>query len=101
MLGPAQVMAFGIHQRFGSVEALAGVDLLPDEMDEDVDTMGGLIFMLAGRVPLRGELIPHPQGHEFEVVEADPRAVKRVPRTGQFQRGRDVFQRRHGRDQVE
>ena len=59
-------------------EALAGVDMLPDEMDEDVDTMGGLIFMLAGRVPLRGELIPHPEGHEFEIVEADPRAVKRV-----------------------
>ena len=59
-------------------EKIAGVDLLPDAADEDVDTMGGLIFMLAGRVPLRGELIPHPDGHEFEVVEADPRMVKRV-----------------------
>jgi len=59
-------------------EALANVDLLPDEADEDVDTMGGLVIMLAGRVPLRGELIPHPDGHEFEVVEADPRMVKRV-----------------------
>ena len=34
--------------------------------------------MLAGRVPLRGEVIPHPQGHEFEVVDADPRMVKRI-----------------------
>jgi len=59
-------------------EDTAGVDLLSDELDEDVDTLGGLIFMLAGRVPLRGEVIPHPQGHEFEVVDADPRMVKRI-----------------------
>ncbi|MHA3979961.1 hemolysin family protein [Halovulum sp. GXIMD14794] len=59
-------------------EELAGVDLLADELDEDVDTLGGMVFMLAGRVPLRGEVIPHPQGHEFEVVDADPRMVKRI-----------------------
>ncbi|MSU92302.1 CBS domain-containing protein [Rhodobacteraceae bacterium 2CG4] len=59
-------------------EQLASVDLLADELDEDVDTLGGLVFMLAGRVPLRGEVIPHPQGHEFEVVDADPRTVKRI-----------------------
>lgn len=59
-------------------EAIAGVDLLSDELDEDVDTIGGLVFMLAGRVPQRGEVVLHPQGHEFEVVEADPRSVKRV-----------------------
>ncbi|MEM8787781.1 MAG: hemolysin family protein [Pseudomonadota bacterium] len=59
-------------------EQIAGVDLLADELDEDVDTLGGLVFMLAGRVPLRGEVIPHPQGHEFEVVEAGPRMLKRV-----------------------
>ncbi|MEM8869682.1 MAG: hemolysin family protein [Pseudomonadota bacterium] len=59
-------------------EAAAGVDLLPDASDEDVDTLGGLVFMLAGRVPLRGEVIPHPDGHELEVVDADPRLVKRL-----------------------
>lgn len=59
-------------------EKVAGVDLLPDEADEDVDTMGGLVITLAGRLPLRGEVIPHPDGHEFEVVDADPRMVKRV-----------------------
>ncbi|MEO1314644.1 MAG: hemolysin family protein [Pseudomonadota bacterium] len=59
-------------------EAQAGVDLLPDEADEDVDTLGGLVFMLAGRVPLRGEVIPHPDGHELEVVDADARMVKRL-----------------------
>ena len=45
---------------------------------EDIDTLGGLVFALAGRVPTRGELIRHPSGIEFEVVEADPRKVKRL-----------------------
>ena len=39
---------------------------------------GGLIFMLTGRVPLRGEVIPHDSGAEFEIVDADPRRIKRV-----------------------
>lgn len=59
-------------------EAAAGVDLLPDDLDEDVDTLGGLVFMLAGRVPSRGEVVRHPQGHEFEVLDADPRRIKRL-----------------------
>ena len=46
--------------------------------DEDADTLGGLVFSLAGRVPLRGEVISHPDGHEFEIAEADPRRVRRV-----------------------
>ncbi|MEO0362234.1 MAG: hemolysin family protein [Pseudomonadota bacterium] len=59
-------------------EAEAGVDLLPDDLDEDVDTLGGLVFKLAHRVPERGEVVFHPQGHEFEVVDADPRRIKRL-----------------------
>lgn len=59
-------------------EAVAGVDLLPDDLDEDVDTLGGLVFMLSGRVPARGECIRDANGHEFEVIEADARSVKRV-----------------------
>ena len=54
------------------------VDLLPEDWEEEVDSFGGLIFMLTGRVPARGEIIAHPDGHEFEVVDADPRRVKRV-----------------------
>src|SRR5215472_13424461 len=46
--------------------------------DEDVDTLGGLVFALAGRVPRRGEVIPHPGGLEFEVLDADPRRIKRL-----------------------
>ncbi|MFT7392117.1 MAG: magnesium and cobalt transporter, partial [Paracoccaceae bacterium] len=59
-------------------EKTAGVDLLSDELDEEVDTLGGLVFMLAGRIPERGEVIPHPDGHEFEVLDADPRRIKRL-----------------------
>ncbi|WP_084861097.1 hemolysin family protein [Salibaculum halophilum] len=61
-------------------EAEIGLPLTgPEEIDEDeVDTLGGLVFMLAGHVPARGEVIPHPDGVEFEVVEADPRRIKRL-----------------------
>ncbi|PKU23325.1 hemolysin family protein [Telmatospirillum siberiense] len=59
------------------LEARVG-PLLDDEDREDVDTLGGLVFFLAGRVPSRGELINHPSGLEFEVVDADPRRIKRL-----------------------
>ena len=51
--------------------------LLPDA-EEEVDTTGGLIFMLAGHVPLRGERIEHPAGLVFEVLDADQRRVRRL-----------------------
>lgn len=44
----------------------------------DIDTLNGLVVFLAGRVPVRGELVVHPSGIEMEVVEADPRRVKRL-----------------------
>ncbi len=61
-------------------EAEIGMDLTAhDEIDaEDVDTLGGLVFMLAGHVPARGEVVTHPDGPEFEVIEADPRRIKRL-----------------------
>jgi len=48
------------------------------EEREDISTLGGLVFLLAGRVPIRGELIAHPSGIEFEVLDADPRRIKRL-----------------------
>jgi len=45
---------------------------------EDIDTLGGLVFMLAGRIPTRGEIIRHENGVEFEIVEADPRRIRRL-----------------------
>jgi len=59
-------------------EEVEEVRLLPDDWEEDVETMGGLVFMLSGRVPARGEVIAHPMGHEFEILEADPRRIKRL-----------------------
>ena len=57
-----------------------GIDLIAhDDIDaEEVDTVGGLLFMLSGRVPVRGEVVSHPNGSEFEIVDADPRRVKRI-----------------------
>lgn len=52
--------------------------ILNDEEREQIDTLGGLVFALAGRVPSRGELVFHPTGLEFEVLDADPRRVKRL-----------------------
>ena len=57
----------------------AGVQLMPEDGDEgEIDTLGGLVFLLTGRVPARGEVVPHPSGAEIEVVDADPRRIKRV-----------------------
>ena len=51
--------------------------LLPNER-RDIDTVGGLVFSLASRIPSRGEVIIHEKGIEFEVLEADPRKIKKV-----------------------
>ncbi|MBV6634152.1 MAG: HlyC/CorC family transporter [Alphaproteobacteria bacterium] len=52
--------------------------LLTEEEREDIDTLGGLVFALAGEVPNRGALIPHSSGLEFEVLECDPRRIRRL-----------------------
>lgn len=49
-----------------------------DEEREEVDTLGGVVFNLIDRVPRRHEVIAHPSGLEFEIVDADPRRVKRL-----------------------
>ncbi len=53
-------------------------EFLSDDEREDVDTLGGLVFAAAGHVPIRGELVTHPSGFEFQVLDADPRRIKRV-----------------------
>ncbi len=60
------------------LETAVGRDLAPPDLDEEIDTVGGLVTALAGRVPQRGEVIPHPDGFELQVLDADPRRVKRV-----------------------
>jgi magnesium and cobalt transporter len=55
-----------------------GIDLVIPDADEDVNSLGGLVVWLLGRLPQRGEIVAHPAGYEFEVLEADPRRVKRL-----------------------
>ena len=59
-------------------EAAIGLRLRNGVDDEDIDTLGGLVFLRIGRVPARGEIVPHESGAEFEVVDADPRRIKRL-----------------------
>lgn len=59
-------------------EAVIGRTIVTEDEEEDIDTLGGLVFSVAGRVPERGEVIVHPGGFEFEVTDADPRRVRRV-----------------------
>jgi len=59
-------------------EEKVGPILSDEEREEDIDTLGGLVFSLTGRVPSRGELITHPSGVAFKVLEADPRRIKRL-----------------------
>jgi magnesium and cobalt transporter len=59
-------------------EGRVGHVLTDEEREADIDTVGGLVFTLAGRVPARGEVIGHPSGLEFRVLEADPRRIRRV-----------------------
>lgn len=54
------------------------IDLVSDEQEEDIDTLGGVVFSIAGRIPARGELVAHPSGIEFEVLDADPRRIKKL-----------------------
>jgi CBS domain containing-hemolysin-like protein len=59
------------------LEVQVGRSLAPED-EEEIDTVGGLVATLAGRVPQRGEVIAHPAGLEFEITDADPRRIKRI-----------------------
>ena len=59
-------------------EELVGPILTPEEREADIDTLGGLVVHLSGRVPSRGELVSHPSGVAFEVIDADPRRIRRL-----------------------
>lgn len=60
------------------LERLLDIELTPPDFEEEIDTVAGLVTALAGRLPQRGEVIAHPAGYDLEVVDADPRRVKRV-----------------------
>jgi CBS domain containing-hemolysin-like protein len=78
--GEGDVFVADARAGLAEVSQVSGVDLVAavGEMAEEIDTIGGLIVTLAGRVPARGETISGPGDLEFEVLEADPRRVKRL-----------------------
>ena len=53
-------------------------DVLSEDERREIDTVGGLIFSLLGRIPERGEVVRHPSGVEFEVLDVDPRRIRRL-----------------------
>ena len=59
-------------------QEVIGADFAAGEEGEDVETVGGLIFQTIGRVPVRGEIVNAVEGYEFEVLDADPRRIKRI-----------------------
>lgn len=72
-------------------ERRVGPVLSEEEREQDIDTLGGLVFRLTGHVPTRGETVTHPSGIVFEVIEADPRRIRRL-------RIRNLPQRTAGED---
>lgn len=60
------------------VEAATGLQLRNGEDDQDIDTIGGLVYLRAGRVPARGEIITHENGTQFEIVDAEARRIRRL-----------------------
>ncbi|OYU71481.1 MAG: magnesium/cobalt efflux protein [Alphaproteobacteria bacterium PA2] len=75
---PGEIFEADARAPLEELEAAVGRDLAPADLEEDIDTVGGLVTALAGRVPQRGEVIPHPDGFEIQILDADPRRVKRV-----------------------
>ena len=59
-------------------ETAIGFRLRHGEDDDEIDTLGGLVFVRIGRVPVRGEIVPHESGGEFEIIDADARRIKRL-----------------------
>ncbi|MEQ1704975.1 MAG: hemolysin family protein [Rickettsiales bacterium] len=64
--------------RIEKLEKELGLDLVSEEKENEFDTLGGLIFFQLGRVPARGESVRHISGVRFEILEADPRSIKKV-----------------------
>lgn len=70
VIADARVTLNDFTERYGNV--------FSEEDMSELDTIGGLVIRLTGRVPSLGELVPHPNGLEFEIVDADPRRIRRL-----------------------
>ena len=76
--GPENMLDADARAPIEQLEEILEQSLLESDRDEDIDTLGGLVFALVGRVPRVGERVKHPGGVEFEVLDADARRVKRL-----------------------
>jgi magnesium and cobalt transporter len=76
--GPENTLDADARTPIEQLEEILEQDLIESDRDEDIDTLGGLVFALVGRVPRIGERVKHPGGAEFEVLDADARRVKRL-----------------------
>lgn len=88
--GPNGTFVAEARAPLADVSSALGFDFSTWPEAEDVDTIGGLITAIAGRVPGRGEIVAGPEAFEFEVLDADPRRVKRLkihPRVSAPSRG--------------
>lgn len=70
VIADARLDVDDFEEKYGSI--------LSDEEREEIDTLGGLVFMTASRIPARGEVIQHPTGMVFEIIEADQRRISRL-----------------------
>jgi CBS domain containing-hemolysin-like protein len=75
---PDGTMIANARTTIGDFEDRVGPILTEEEREADIDTLGGLVMSLTDRVPARGELVTHPSGIAFEVLDADPRRIKRL-----------------------
>ncbi|MDN5785699.1 hemolysin family protein [Pseudorhodobacter sp.] len=75
---PQGVFLAAANTPLDEFEQALGLPLRNGEDDGDIDTLGGLVFLRTGRIPTRGEIIPHESGAKIEVVDADPRRIKRI-----------------------
>jgi len=55
-----------------------GIDLELEDYEDDIDTLGGVAFALAGRIPERGEILRHPRDIDIEIIDADSRRIRRM-----------------------
>jgi CBS domain containing-hemolysin-like protein len=60
------------------LEKMIGAFVMPEDKEAEIDTVGGLVFHHAGRLPHRGEMVKHPSGIKFQVIDVDDRHIKKV-----------------------
>src|SRR3546814_55269 len=78
MLIPVEDGIWDADARAELDEVAETIDARLGYVEEDVDTLGGLAFLLAGRVPQQGEIVEHPSGWRLEVTDSDARRVNRL-----------------------